>query len=764
MGRQRGKVDPEAFAIRRELRDVLGRLVGGDRIRPGQYEQDLQQLGRRRRIALRQVLSILREERAADEVSAMEILGRLATADDAPALCRVANDPRESEIARVACALVLLGQDQAELITASDISGLVLRWQARHLAEQPRLRDPLLRLYEGASEDERLRWIALQDDEIDDHEGRAAVFEMLLEAERNPRLRLLILEFLTRHPHPCVRATLRRIEPQSPAESDFITGALAAHAAAADGISVPAGWSARIGFCDRGGGFLLRFDFRHGGERPRAAVFVLDLFRGPWESLALTGPEVARYDAADQTPSDSGEEREAELMYPISVPEALALLVDAERAAARESRGLPEDFPAARRLLDPLADLVPKPPDPLPVPLLPQATSRSALLVDLPGYRGWLYDSADRFLDDLRLEHLRRGGASQQVDDALLETAIERLREIGEPPRLSRRLRHNALVHRCAGEGEYAAIALAAAAACRTEEFGILPLVRRIVSASLHPGHYFFTPRPDLTCRRDLADLLLEDPRPTMGRVLGVDLAWILTRAVDVWLSRVPLDQRPGSDLTHRVIVRLSSAGARWVVRRLRHRSSEPPGEHATGPPRGFGRDRELLFRRYHQVLEQLRFPPPVVDPVLAELCEMLTSATETLVFGICLETCSMQCPVHPDQPGARAICDHHFPGGDSAEARIRTWPGLWLHRPSRAERRVLIASLPREESRGRNQSFECGVCHEERPPTARSRSTLLSQEGLSFPVCLRCQSRYRRDSAFREEVEHTLGPLQPGS
>jgi len=75
-----------------------------------------------------------------------------------------------------------------------------------------------------------------------------------------------------------------------------------------------------------------------------------------------------------------------------------------------------------------------------------------------------------------------------------------------------------------------------------------------------------------------------------------------------------------------------------------------------------------------------------------------------------------------------------------------------------------LIASLPKEESRGRDQPFECGVCHEERPPTARSRSTLLSREGLSFPVCRRCQSRYRRDPVFREEVEQTLGPLQSGS
>ncbi|MDQ7086693.1 MAG: hypothetical protein Q9Q13_02020 [Acidobacteriota bacterium] len=193
---------------------MIDHLVEGGCGHRRRFEEVLERLGRSRRLALRQMIAILRHHPVGDQVSALEILGRLARPSDARQLAAIASNSDEPETCRVLCAMVVLGLDQGERLDGAEISGLVLRWQARHLAEEPGLREPLLRLYASAPPDERRRWLALQDDQLDEVEGRAAVFEMLLEAENDPSLREMALEALIRIPHPTVRAALRRIRPQ----------------------------------------------------------------------------------------------------------------------------------------------------------------------------------------------------------------------------------------------------------------------------------------------------------------------------------------------------------------------------------------------------------------------------------------------------------------------------------------------------------------------------------------------------------------------
>ncbi len=401
MGRGQGPVDRRGFAVRREVRDLLGQILTRGAVAPAQFDEAIGALGRRRNVALRQLLRFLAEGRVLDEIAALEILGRLGEREDDPLLARIVNDAALPEVARVVCGLVLLGHDRPDAIVARDVSGMILRWQARFVAEEPSLRLPLMRLYATAPRTERASWAALQDRELSEPEGRAAVFEMLLEIEEDPDLRSFLLEALSRVAAPASRAALRRIEPHGPEERDVITGALAALAAAADPERVPEGWSARIGFCDGAGSYPLRFDFRRPGRRPRGAVFVLNHDSGVREALALSGSEVHRY---DELGGDGRGEDPGTLIFPLPVPEALGLLVDAERNDRREGRRPPRDHDRARRLLDPLADLRPRLPDPLSPHVDVDEARRSEELLDHPGYAGWFYDAGDRLLDPLRIE------------------------------------------------------------------------------------------------------------------------------------------------------------------------------------------------------------------------------------------------------------------------------------------------------------------------------------------------------------------------
>ncbi len=740
-----GTPDPQAFALRRELRDLIDHLVEGGCGRRRRFEEILQRLGRSRRLALRQMIAILRHHPVGDQVSALEILGRLAHPSDATQLAAIASDSQEPEACRVLCALVVLGLNQGELLAGAEISGLVLRWQARHLAEEPGLREPLLRLYSAAPAAERRRWLALQDDQLDEVEGRAAVFEMLLEAETDPALREMALEALIRLPHPTVRAALRRIHPSGPYERDFVTGALAALAASAEPLAVPEGWQARVGFCDGSSAFPLRFDFRLEGHRPRCALFILDLERGPSEALALVGNEVARYDGLDWDVPGQGASTDQPELYPIEISQALALLEEARRLAAPGRIPACPDFDDACRLLDPLADVMPVTPDALPLPDVPDALQRSSLLVDLPGYAGWFYDGGDRFLDDLRQEHLEGPEPLGPPAAELIDTAIDRLIERGEPARISRRLRHNTVVHRLASQLEFGAIAMAASAACQTREFRHLPLVRRIVTRSLHPGHMFFSPTPDATERSDLAEMLIEDGTPDRHLAFTVDLAWILTRAMEVWLARIPIDDRPSGEQARLAILSLAPPVARWIEGFLDRAEALP----ATAWEQA-GADLRAVLGRH---LETCAFPRPAVDPQWHELFALLAGAARVLVFEICLDQCHMHCPAHPRLPAGRALDHGVFPAGRQAEIRIRTWPGILRCEVPVHLRPILSRLLDMARQRQPRPPFLCGICREPRPGTARARSRVEDASGEQQPVCRRCQGRFRRNEALRRQL-----------
>ncbi len=731
---------------------------------PAEFEAALSSLGRRRKIALRQLLRFFAEGRVADEVAALEVLGRLSGQEDDATLSRVVNDPSAPEGARVACGLVLLGHDRADLIRSSDVSGLVLRWQARYVAEEPSLRGPLTRLYATASRVERASWAALQDRELSEPEGRAAVFEMLLQIEEDPDLRSFLLEALSRVPDPSCRAALRRVEAQGPEERDFITGALAAMAAAADPDRVPAGWTARIGFCDGTGSFPLRFDFTHPTRRPRSTVFVVNLESGVREALPLSGGEVQRYDElGPRFEAAAGEP--PPMMFPLPVADALGLLSDAERADRRENRVPPRDYPRARRLLDPLADVRPRWPDPLPNPLSFAEVRRTADLLEHPGYAGWFYDAGDQVLDDLRLEVLHAG--HPQADDGVVTRAAERLVRSGEPRRLLRMIRHNALVHRLAGEPDVAGLAMAASASITAGGFVGLPLVRRMLRESLHPGHYFFTPMPEVPDRLEFAANLVGDHRPTKLRVIAVDLALALARAFEVWLSRTPSGERPHGDLVQSAVAALAQAGARTIARGgAALAATALPAE---GRPHGDAFPAELrarLRRRYEAVLATSTFPRLRSDPGHTRLLDLAVRATEALVTRCCLGSCPQRCPVDPRGSGREALLAGRFPAGYEAELYVRTWPGVFLHEPTPAQRAALSAFIkrpPLKAARGGRSAepFVCGLCGDERPGTARARSLLVPHDGSEAePVCRKCRDRYRRDPAFRAETMVRRGKL----
>jgi hypothetical protein len=763
------QVDRNSFAQRREVRDLLRPFLVEGGWKPEAFERALEQLARQRELALRQIVRFYQEGRIADEMAALEVLGRLATPEDDAFLSRIAADTEAPESARVACALVLLGHDALDRIGSRDVSKLVLRWQARFLAEEPSLRPPLMRLYAGAPTEERAAWAALQERELADAEGRAAVFEMLLEVEDDPKLRHFLIDALARLPGPAPRAALRRVEGTTPEERDRITGALARMAAEADAAQVPEGWSSRVGFCDGTGSFPLRFDLRAPGRRPRSVIFVLNLETGVRETLPLTGLEVERYDRLVPEGEEAGSDDEGTTaMVPLSVPQALGLLVTAERLDEREQNLPPMDYHDARRLLDPLADLRPITPEPPGSDRSDEAAQRSGRLLDHAGYAGWFYDAGDHLLDEVRLDVLRTCRPGKSPGDALVTRAAQRLARSGEPRRLVRMLRHNALVHEAAGERELAEAAEAAAGAIADGHFADLPLVRRMVRESLHPGHYFLTPIPDVPERHDLASLLLDTDRPTKSRLLLVDLAWILTRAMEVWLSRVPCRERPHSDHVQAAVFTVAKTGARRIGRFM----GDALGPSGPGlPGEGFGDFAGELREAYRASLDACAFPKPDWDPGQRFLLDLLVQASESLVFRICLGSCPARCLLEPRRSGAKFLRPGRFPAGRDAEVYVRTWPGVFLHQPTPSQEHRLAAfvagTLPRPadppEDEGGEAAlhFVCSVCGDERAVTARARSRLVAHgENRGQAVCRRCQRRYRRDADFRAEIVARLGRL----
>lgn len=762
-------VDREGFAKRREVRDILRPFLVDGSFAPHVFDAAMDELDKHRQLALRQVISFFREERIGDEMAALEILGRLATPEDDAFLARVACDDSAPGGARVACALVLLGHDAAHRIDSRDLSRLILQWQARFLAEEPSLRAPLVRLYRNASVDERATWISLQDREIEDREGRAAIFEMLLEVEDEPELRRLLFEALVRVHDPSVRAALRRLEGRDPHERDFITASLAALAARAEPDRVPDGWSASVGFCDGTGSFPLRFDFRDPPRRARCAVFVLNLETGTREALALTGLEVERYDRL-LPEGPCAEPSEASQMHPVPVGVALGLLVAAERSDQREGRVPPLDFAKARRLLDPLADLRPRLPEAKSTAFDAPPRRTSATLLDHPGYGGWFYDAGDHLLDEVRLDVLRRSAPGKSPGDAFVDRAGERLGASGEKRRLARMLRHNALVHLAGGEREEASLAEHAARRLDEGEFAREPLVRRMVRESLHPGHYFLTPTPDLPERHDLASLILEDEQPRKESVFLVDLAWVLTRAMEVWVSRVPCHERPHSDHTS-TAVHAAALAAAHAIRAWFDEAARDHVENLRGDD--FGAFEKRLIDVILEAVASTGFPQPSWDPEWVKLGSLAVKACEALVFRFCLGHCPGGCLLAPEAPGLDLLAPGTFPAGRDAEIYLRGWPGQLLHQPTATEARRLAAFVaPAAAAHAREdavsdagaspEAFECPLCGECRPRTTRARGRLVRHDGDEPPqhVCRRCQRRYRRDAGYRAEVKASLGRL----
>jgi hypothetical protein len=166
-------------------------------------------------------------------------------------------------------------------------------------------------------------------------------------------------------------------------------------------------------------------------------------------------------------------------------------------------------------------------------------------------------------------------------------------------------------------------------------------------------------------------------------------------------------------------------------------------------------------------VLRQSGLESPAADVGLTRLTELLTWATETLVFRICM-SCPMQCPVEPRRSGRRALEPGSFPAGDEAETLIRSWPGLFVEQPSPEQENALAELVcggtpaPDECSdENKEHCFECAVCQEYRPRTTLARARLQPLTGGALrPVCRRCQGRYRNETTFKAEVIRSLGRL----
>ena len=742
-------IDRRGFAARRRVRDILGRLLEQGAMPPSEFRAALAELTATRTLAAAQLLRLFSEGRVADEVAGLEILGRLAAVEQAPALAKVANDRSKPAAARVVAALALLGLDLGDAIVSPDVSGLVLRWQARHVVEEPTLRAPLMRLYERADREERVAWAALQDRELTEPEGRAAVLEMLAEVETDPELRAAIVVAIARVPAPESRAALDRLAPHDEAERFLLAGArgrLDAPLAA----PAPPGWSARVGCADAAGALTLRFDYAPAGRPRRAVLFEMTLGAGLRDALGLVGSAVAHYDELDE-----GDEPPcAAPTAPAPVPWAMALLREARAADKRAGRNPIADELRAVRLLDPLFDVASAP---APAPRFADDAAPEADVADHAFYAGWSYDASERRLDPLRLQVLRDGRTQLPLDDPLVERAARALARAGEPRRLARLLEHNAAVHAAAGDEEAARAAAAAAAAIKTGRFADLPLVRRMARRGLHPGHYFFAPPPRAAERADVAALLTSVRPPTKLRALAVDLALILERAIDVWQSRIPPHERPRVDVAQRGAIGLGAAGARDIARAFVRRA----GREACA---AWSADLDArLEEHYVRVLDRIAFPVPACDERRRGLVRLLLAASRALVERTCLGPCREHCPTEPKAPGKRALHAGVFPGGHDAEAFIRTWPGPYATEPN-AEERLLLARFlhpPRRDGAAARAPFTCGVCGETRPASARARDRLVGHDQAEpIPVCRRCRDKYHRDPAFRAETLVRLGPL----
>ena len=299
----------------------------------------------------------------------------------------------------------------------------------------------------------------------------------------------------------------------------------------------------------------------------------MSLDAGVRDALSLSGHEVGRYDNLAGIDDDA----EGPLLFEIPVPAAWAMLLEAERADLRDGRTAPRDHVVARRLLDPLADLAPRSAEPRahsdasPSALL----ARSDRLLDAPGYADWCYDAGEHVLDEFRLGLLARARPSAPPDEATVTRAAEALRRAGEPRRLARLLAHNAVAHLAAGESEAAAAALAVTGALASGRFADVPLVRRLVRESLHPGHYFLAPPSEVPSRTTVMGMMLGRRRPTKARIFAVDLAWILLRAFEVWASRLPPRERPHDDRVQDAAFALAQAGTRVATRWLAGREAD---------------------------------------------------------------------------------------------------------------------------------------------------------------------------------------------
>jgi hypothetical protein len=444
------------------------------------------------------------------------------------------------------------------------------------------------------------------------------------------------------------------------------------------------------------------------------------------------------------------------------------MLLEAERADLRDARTAPRDHIVARRLLDPLADLAPRSAEPrAPAGAAPaELLARSDRLLDAPGYADWCYDAGEHVLDEFRLGLLARARPSAPPDDATVTRAADALRRAGEPRRLARLLAHNAVAHLAAGENEEAAAALAVTGALAAGRFADVPLVRRLVRESLHPGHYFLAPPSEVPSRTTVMGMMLGRRRPTKARIFAVDLAWILLRAFEVWASRLPPRERPHDDRVQDAAFALAQAGTRVATRWL-------AGRDAAGGGDGAGREDLLaeLADEYRALLHDLGWTPPPHDADLARLVGGLGQATFSLLFDVCLARCEARCPVHPRRLAAPEEGRRPFPAGPEAEAFVRSWPGRFAAQPSPDQATALAAVLgeracPVNRPAARSDdaaapAFLCPLCGEHRPAAARSRAVLLPHaEGQPQPVCRRCHGIYRRDALFREQVVSRLGSL----
>jgi hypothetical protein len=302
-------------------------------------------------------------------------------------------------------------------------------------------------------------------------------------------------------------------------------------------------------------------------------------------------------------------------------------------------------------------------------------------------------------------------------------------------------------------------------AALGAGHFADVPLVRRMVRESLHPGHYFLAPASEVPSRTTVMGMMLGHRRPTKARILAVDLAWILLRAFEVWASRLPARERPHDDRVQDAAFALAQTGTRTATRWMGRRKA-PAADAAIADT-----DRQALHAElrddYRALLHDLGWAGPRHDPDLAGLTQHLAHATQSLLFDVCLAQCDARCPMEPRRLAPLTEGAPPFPPGAQGEAFVRSWPGRFAAVPSESQAAALAALLDRD---GRGLSapdgaavpaFVCPLCGERRPVAARSRAVLHPHlGGAPQPVCRRCLGLYRRDAAFREGVVSRLGSL----